>query len=30
MYYKMEQNDQLKQINIKNCTCYCFDNIIKF
>ena len=26
----MERNDKLKEINIKNCTCYYFDDIIKF
>ena len=26
----MESNDELKEINIKNCTCYYFDWIIKF
>ena len=25
----MESNDELKEINIKNCTCYYFDDIIK-
>ena len=25
----MESNDKLKQIIIKNCTCYCFDEIIE-
>ena len=27
---KMENNDKLKEINIKNRTCHYFDNIIKF
>ena len=26
----MESNDELKEINIKNCTCHYFDWIIKF
>ena len=26
---KMESNDELKEIDIKNCTCYYFDDIIK-
>ena len=26
----MESKDKLKEINIKNCTCYYFDDIIKF
>ena len=25
----MEMNDKLKEIDIKNCTCYYFDDIIK-
>ena len=25
----MESKDQLKEIDIKNCTCYCFDEIMK-
>ena len=25
----MEINNKLKEIDIKNCTCYCFDDIIK-
>ena len=25
----MESNDKLKDIDIKNCTCYYFDDIIK-
>ena len=25
----MEHNDELKEIDIKNCTFYCFDDIIK-
>ena len=25
----MESNDKLKEIDIKNCTCYYFDDIIK-
>ena len=25
----MESNDGLKEINIENCTCYYFDDIIK-
>ena len=29
MYYKMEGNDKLKEIDIRNCTYY-FDNITKF
>ena len=28
MYYKMESNE-LKEIDIENCTCYYFDDIIK-
>ena len=28
-FIKMESSDELKDINIKNCTCYHFDNIIK-
>ena len=30
MYYKIERNDKLKEISIKNTTCYYFDDIIKF
>ena len=30
MYYKMENNYELKEIYIKNFTCYYFDDIIKF
>ena len=26
---KMESNDKLKEIDIKNCTCYYFDKITK-
>ena len=26
----MESKDQLKEIDIKNCACYCFDDIIRF
>ena len=26
----MESNDKLKEIDIKNCTCYCLDDTIKF
>ena len=26
----MESNNELKEINIKNCTCYYFDDIIRF
>ena len=26
---KMESNDKLKEIDVKNCTCYYFDEIIK-
>ena len=26
----MENNDELKEINIENCTCYYFDDITKF
>ena len=26
----MENNDELKAIDVKNCTCYYFDDIIKF
>ena len=26
----MESKDYLKEIDIKNCTCYYFDNIIRF
>ena len=29
MYYKMESNHKLKDINIKNRICYYFDDIIK-
>ena len=25
----MESNHELKEVNIKHCTCYCFDGIIK-
>ena len=25
----MESDDKLKEINIKNCTCYYFDDIVK-
>ena len=25
----MESYEELKEINIENCTCYCFDGIIK-
>ena len=28
--YKIESNGKLKEINIKNCTCYYFNDIIKF
>ena len=27
---KMESNDRLKEINLKNHTCYYFDDVIKF
>ena len=27
--YKMENKDKLKQVDIKNCTCYCFDDVFK-
>ena len=30
MYYKMESNNKLKEIDIKSCTCYYFDDKIKF
>ena len=30
MYYKLESNAKLKEISIKNRTCYYFDDIIKF
>ena len=26
----MESNDKLKEISVKNCTCYYFDEVIKF
>ena len=26
---KMESKNELKEINIKNCTCYCFDDIMR-
>ena len=26
----MESNDELKEIDIENCTCYYFNDIIKF
>ena len=26
----MESKDQLKEIDIKNCACHCFDDIIRF
>ena len=29
MYYKNESNDKLKEIDIKNCMCYYFDDMIK-
>ena len=29
IYYKVGSNDKLKEINIKNCTCYYFDDVIK-
>ena len=29
MLINVDRNDKLKQINIKNCTCYYFDDIIK-
>ena len=29
LYVKMESNNKLKEINIKNCTCYYFDDIVK-
>ena len=29
LYVKMESDDKLKEINIKNCTCYYFDDIVK-
>ena len=25
----MESNNKLKEISVKNCTCYCFDDTIK-
>ena len=25
----MESKDELKETDLKNCTCYCFDDIIK-
>ena len=25
----MESNDELKEIDVKNCTCYYFDDIIR-
>ena len=28
MYYKMQSNNKLKEIDIKNRTCYYFDDII--
>ena len=30
MYYKLESKDELKEIDIKNRTCYYFDGIIRF
>ena len=30
MYYKMESNNKLKEIDIKSCTCYYFNDKIKF
>ena len=29
IYYNVGSNDKLKEINIKNCTCYYFDDVIK-
>ena len=29
MLINVGRNDELKQINIKNCTCYYFDDILK-
>ena len=29
MHYKYRINNELKEIDIKNCTCYYFDGIIK-
>ena len=29
MLINVDRNDELKQINIKNCACYYFDDIIK-
>ena len=29
IYYKMESNNKLREIDIKNCTCFYFDEIIK-
>ena len=30
IYYKMESNDKLKEITVKNRPCYYFEDIIKF
>ena len=30
IYHKIENSDKFKEINIKNCTCYYFDEITKF
>ena len=29
MLINVDRNDELKQINIKNCACYYFDDILK-
>ena len=29
LYVKIESNDKLKEIDIKNSTCYYFDDIVK-
>ena len=29
MYYKNKSNDKLKEIDIKNCTCYYFNDTLK-
>ena len=29
IFWNLESNDELKEVNIKNCLCYSFDDIIK-
>ena len=29
MYYKKGEQVRIKKVDIKNCTCYYFDNIVK-